>query len=118
MRTVPTYRQLGDAAMLPQPVLKLEHTLVEYWCGDLRRASDNPALTEKLDEPTRSPHVLLGHALLAANAGHRQRCRANRSMTASRRRRPRPRPAAATAKVTGCGVIAAHRQARCPNGDS
>lgn len=67
--TVSTYCQLCDAAMLPQPVLKLEHRPVERRQCELRLALNNPALTEKLDEPAHPPHVLLGHALLATDAG-------------------------------------------------
>ena len=101
--------------MLPQPVLELDHTAVENRRCTLCSASHETAFAKELDEPAYPPHVLPGHALLSSNA---------RAPTAMPRepiddstidigdrdldqRQP-------LREMTGCSVIAAHRQARMP----
>jgi hypothetical protein len=54
--TVPIDRHLPDTPVVPQPILKLEHPAIECWRGNLRLASDDLALAEKLEKPTHLAH--------------------------------------------------------------
>jgi hypothetical protein len=66
---VPIDRPLGDAAVLPQPVLELHHTPVEHWGRARCLLLHDPALAEELDEPAHAPHVLHGDMRLTTITG-------------------------------------------------
>ncbi|WP_284276142.1 hypothetical protein [Bradyrhizobium iriomotense] len=53
----------------PQPLLELDHILVESWRRILGLASHDAALTQKTDKPARSPHVFLEYDFHSTNAG-------------------------------------------------
>jgi hypothetical protein len=54
---VPIDRPLGDAAVVPQPILELDHTSVARRDRSHCLLLHDPALAEELDEPAHAPHV-------------------------------------------------------------
>jgi hypothetical protein len=113
--TMPINRRLCDTAMLPQPVLELDYTPTKHSWRACRLEPDNTAFAQELHEPANSPYVLLRYALRSATAGASAAmpCKqtddgiinvGNRDLGQSQPLRD----------VTGCRVIAPHRQGRVP----
>jgi len=61
---VPIDRALADAAVLPEPVLELDHTPVEHRDCARRFLSHDTALDEELDDLAHAPHVVAGDVRL------------------------------------------------------